>query len=280
MGYDFHPNPGDWVRTQVVRNGVDKSVALNIRYTGSQVAAHVSTAATTCDMTFEQGATTGAAATTTGNNPILPVGGTAGVINISDASASTYFKVMNAINLAADWECWMSDCPPDLITEISAGNGNVIVAADSDCTGANGFAVLLDTSLLTAEQYYAGITFNGPGTDPHNKDMQSVHELLQIQATATYSGGAETIEIFECDDNAGTKISVGGPYTHSATTATDSIPGTVIAEPIVAVRGKRMVVAMNNDTGAHTVPKLILTRRSIVTGPAVRKSKQWAYLQD
>ena len=53
------------VRIGVSRVAVDTSQILKIRYIGSQLAAHVSLAATTGDMTFEQGATTAAAAVTT-----------------------------------------------------------------------------------------------------------------------------------------------------------------------------------------------------------------------
>ena len=264
--------PEDWERSAVVRDGVNTSRALAIRYTGSQAAAHVSLAATTCDMTFEQGASTAAAAVGTGDNP-----GSSGVIDIS--ALSTIKDVVDAINAAADWEAWLVDIPGDRDCELSAGNGSFVTSlTDQDCTVAAGYMVLLDTSLETAEDFYAGVTYNGPSNTLHPHDHQALHEILQIKATATYGAGVETITVYACDDESNTKVAIYGPVIHSATTATDSIPGTVISEPICGAKGKRISVLLANDTGAHTVTKLEITRRSYKFGPSSRPSKSMAYL--
>jgi len=220
-------------------------------------------------MTFEQGATTAAAAVTTGDNP-----GTSGVINISDY---TYVaQVVDVINASTDWEAWMVDAPGDALVEISAGNGVFVTGADQDCTGANGYAVLLDTSLLTAEEYYAGVTFNGPSNTPHPHDANTEHLLLEIRATATYGAGVETITVYACDDVLGTAEVIWGPINHSATTATDTI--NLNGAPITGTDGRRISVKLANDTGAHTVTRLVLARESIVKGPALRASHMYARL--
>ena len=264
------------VRIGVVRDGVDKSEALRIRYTGSQVAAHVSLAATTCDMTFEQGASTAAAATTTGDNPIAPVGGTTGVINLSDASVDTLQKLVDCINASTDWEAWLEDVPNEVATEVSAGNGAFITTlADQDCTVAAGYAVLLDTSLVTAEEYYAGVTFNGPSNTPHPHDANTEHLLLEIRATATYAGGSEFIEVRACDDVVGgSSVVIWGPVPAAATTVEKII--NLNGVPITGVDGRRISVKLYNDTGAHTVTSLVLARESIVKGPALRASHMYA----
>ena len=258
------------VRTGVTRDGVDKSVAMNIRHTGSELAAHVTIAATTCDMTFEQGASTGAAAVTTGDNP-----GTSGVINISDY---TYIaEVVNEINASTDWEAWLVDAPGDALVEISAGNGVFVTGSDLDCTGANGYAVLLDTSLLTAEEYYAGITFNGPSNTPHPHDANTEHLLLEIRATATYTtANGTSIAVLACDDVLGTSVVIWGPIESGATTVEKII--NLSGVPVTGTDGKRLVVKMYSATEDLTVTRLVLARESIVKGPALRASHMYARL--
>lgn len=262
--------PEDWDRSGVTRDGVDKSVALRIWYKGDQVAAHVSTATTTTDLTFEQGATTAAADVSTGDNP-----GSSGVIDLT--SYTTLKAVMDEINSTDDWECQLIDVPGDFATNISAGNGAFIVAADTDATAATGCDILVDTSLATAETYYAGVTYNAqPSQALHSNDNMALHEILEIKATATYAGGTETISVYECDDKTGTKTLVYGPVNHSATTATDTL--SLSGEPLVAAKGKRLVVLLANDTGAHTAPRLVIARRSTKFGPGLSPVKTTAFL--
>ena len=261
------------VRTGVARVAVDTVQILKIRYVGSQVAAHVTLAATTGDMTFEQGATTAAAAVTTGDNP-----GTSGVINISDL---TYLSELHAmINASTDWEAWYVDAPPDLAIEVSAGNCAFITTlTDQDCTVAAGYAVLLDTSLLTAEEHYAGITFNGPSNTPHPHDANTEHLLLEIRALATYAADTVYLSVLACDDVLGTAVVIWGPIQSAATTVEKVV--NLNGVPITGTDGLRLVVKMYNDTSAFhaTEPlQLVLARESIVKGPALRASHMYARL--
>lgn len=271
MSYGTIIRPEDWDRSAISRVGVDKSEALRIRYIGSEVVGQVKTVTTSMDLTFEQGATAGTAVVGTGDNP-----GTTGVIDLT--TFNTLFKVVQEINTTTDWEAWLEDVPGDYDPNLSAGNGLFAALSDVDCGGADGAAVLLDTSLHTAEDFYAGITYNGPSTDTHGTDHQTIHELLRITALATYGAGIETVSIYECDDDDGTKTLIGGPFACGATTVEKDIPSD-IGEPICATKGKRISVLMANDTGAHTVTKLVLQRRSMIVGPAVRKSKLWSRQQ-
>lgn len=246
---------------------VDLNVAFRIRYTGSQAAAHVSLAATTGDITFEQGATTAAAAVTTGTNP-----GTAGVINVSDASVDTLAKLVRVIDTAgSDWEAWLVDYPGDEASEISAGNsmffGNL---TDQDCTGDNGFASLVDTSLKTAEDYAVGVTWNGPSSKPHNEDMGMRHEILQIRANVTFAGATDGIYIYECDDRAGTKTQIGH-YALTTATATNIPASGGVEEPIISVDGHRIVVMAKDSSGAITPAVMHVIARSTPIHPVVRE---------
>ena len=264
------------VRLGISRDGVDKSEALHIRYIGSQLAAHVSLAATTSDITFEQGATTGAANTTTGDNP--QVGATPGIIDMSDSAVDTIAKLCGAINATIDWEAWMVDVPGDEATELSTGNGLFVDnLTDQDCTGAQGYTVLLETSLLTAEEYFAGITFNGPSNTPHPHDANTEHLLLEIRATATYTtGGGTSIAVYACDDVLGTSVLIWGPVLAGATTVEKVI--NLGGAPITGVDGRRISVKMYSATEALTVTRLVLARESIVKGPALRASHMYARL--
>lgn len=265
----------DVVQDEQIRSGVDTSIMLRIKYIGSQAAAHVTLAATTGDMTFEQGATTAAAAVTTGTNP-----GTSGVIDISNtttADVSTLHKLVGQINLAKDWHAWLVDVPGDFATEISAGNCAFITTlADQDCTGENGFAMLLDTSLGTAEVHYVGVTMQGPPDNPHPTDHNVLHQIFQVKATATYGAGNETITIYACDDDDGTKTAIYGPVAGAATTVEKVIPTAYCEVPLAQVTGKRISVLMANDTGEHTVTTLSALRRSAVVGPAIDPRRSWS----
>lgn len=266
-------DPADWIRSVEIRDGVDLSQALRIRYIGSELAAHVSSAATTTDLTFEQGADTAAADVATGDNP-----GSSGVIDLT--TYNTLYKVVREINAAADWEAWLVDVPGDYDPNLSAGNGLFVVAADVDCTGANGGGIFLDTSLKTAEDYYVGITQQGSSANVHPTDHGMLHEVLQIKATATYAAGAESLTVYACDDDLGTKEQIA-TYTCGATTVLATHPSSGnLSEPLFNVKGKRISILMANDTGAHTAPKLEITRRSMIIHPSIRTSKKYAYTQD
>lgn len=270
-------SPSEWTYQHVVRP-IDTSVVLRIRYNGKatgSAAAHVSVATTTGDLTFEQGASTAAAAVGTGDNP-----GTAGVIDIS--ALSTIKDLYDEINLSGDWEAIPGDLPLDHDIEVSAGNaiyfGNL---TDQDCTGDSGYALLVDTSLETAEEAHAGVTFAKGSHKVHPTDHGVLHEILQVIATATYAGGSETITVYACDDDAGTKEVIYGPVAAAATTATKTIPsGGNVDAPICTAKGKRIVVEMANDTGAHTATNIEVLARSKVIHPHIRTDNMHAYTQD
>lgn len=271
MGLQHHPE--EWFNRMYARTAVDTCQALRIRYTGEatgSAAAHITVAATTNDITFEQGTTTGAAATSTGKNPIAPVGGTTGVIDMSDASVDTLFKLMGRINLAKDWEAWMVDLRPGNDVEVSAAVGLFVASTDSDCTGANGFALLTDTSLLTAEHFSVGVTFNGPSTKPHAFDKNVLHEILKISAKVTYGGATGGIQIYQCDDFLGTEEQLGATLPLVSNTATDFGTGDTA---MINTRGQRIVVFTADASGAITAPDITIFARSLPYGPGIRKSK-------
>lgn len=264
-----HIRPEDWRHVSYQRIGVDTPEVMRIHYIGSQAAAHVTLAATNGDMTFEQGATTAAAAVGTGDNP-----GTAGVINISDYS--TIHDVILEINSAADWEAWHVDFIPDNDIEVTAGNAIYLTTlADQDCTPTNGFAVLVDTSLETAEYFPVGVTFNGPNTDPHGTDSNVLHHIVQIDALATFAGATDGIYIYACNDKAGTSEQIGHLALVSATLTSFELNG----EPLFsnsAYPGSRLVVQTVDASGAITSPDIRVAAQSLAFGPATRVDKMWA----
>ncbi len=259
--------PEDWVRKSLSFIG-DTSIHLRIRQKksaadGGEVAAHIIVNGTNGDITFEQGATTGAANTVTGDNP--QVGATAGVINLSDLVDNTYHALKIAINATEDWEAWLEGALPDDAVDAS-GTGNFIVQSDLDCTTAAGAAVLGDIS--QAKFTCAGMTFQGPKTKVHKHDGQVLHELLQTKGKATYSG-AGTYKAFSCDDVAGTSteildIGAGATGVESAY-PTDS----GINVPVASVKDGRLVVKLSAVT-TFTVADLFILGQSYAFGPGIR----------
>lgn len=264
--YIYGIQPQDWVRQQRVL-GNDEPVMIRIKYIGSQVAAHITTAATTGNITFEQGATTAAAVVGTGDNP-----GTSGVIDLSDHA--TLHSLKNAINLAADWEAWLVDCPPDLSPELSTDNCSYVTTeTDQDCTVLHGKALLYDTSLETNESHFLGITFNDDPTIPGANDHQVLHEILEIHSDIDCSTTLDSTKIYEYDDDDGTKTQIGTVTLVDATATTISNSG----EPIYATKGKRWGIVVAG-TGTATVAIFSVTARSYRFGPSARRSKLWSRL--
>ena len=122
---------------------------------------------------------------------------------------------------------------------------------------------------MTAENFSAGVTFNGPSNIPHASDAFALHEIIKITASATFGGATDGIYIYACDDNAGTKEEIGHLALVTAT-ATDFEAG---GEPIISAKGKRIVVWIADSSGAITSPNLEITRRSTHFGAGIRKAK-------
>ncbi len=264
--------PGEDSIVQFGYEAVDLSIPMRIKYIGSQVAAHISVAATTGDLTFEQGATTAAANTTTGTNPII--GATAGVIDISNAAVTTFHALANVINLYSDWEAWLVDALPDEATEITAANAMFLsTLTDQDATGENGFALHADTSLKTAEDFCVGVTLNGPSSKIHNHDRGVIHRIYEIRAHVTFAGATDGIYVYACDDKAGTKEQIGKlPLVSNTATVFPASGAQNI--PIYQTENRRIVLKAADASGALTsVTMLRALAQSIKIRPSIRESK-------
>ncbi len=258
--------PQDWVRVQRSLLN-DKPEMIRIKCTGTAAAGIITTAVTTGDITFEQGATAGTATVGTGDNP-----GTSGVIDLSDHA--TLHSLKNAINLAADWEAWLVDCPPDLSPELSAGNCSYITSeTDQDCKVLGGKALLYDTSLETNESHFLGITLNGDPTTPGANDHQVLHEILDINSNLDWATTLDSSLIYEYDDDTGVKVQIGTVVLVDNTLTNISNSG----EPLYATKGKRWGIVVAG-TGALTAAVFTVTARSYRFGPSARRSKLWSRL--
>jgi len=261
--YNYNRQPQDYVRQIVTRDGVDTSKALGLRYTGSEASGLVTIAATTNDFTLSHGDLGSEAADAT-------VGAT-GVLD--QTTYSTIALLVQEINSSPNWEAWAVDLPGDYDTNISAGNGifsvaapwNAAVQAKVDA----GVFPLADTSLKTAEDIAAGLTFNGPSLVPHGHDTNVLHEIMKIQASATFGGASDGLYIFECDDVAGTKTQVA----HFALVTATSTPYGTGDEPLISTKGKRLCVMIKDASGAITAPKIEIFSRSYAYAPGVRAGK-------
>lgn len=258
--------PQDWVRQIVTRDGVDTNKVLGIKYIGAEASGLVTIAATTNDFTLEHGDLSSEAADAT-------VGAT-GVLDLT--VYDTIIKLLTEINTSPNWEAWAVDLPGDYALNISAGNGVFIVAspwnAAVQAKVAAGIFPLRDTSLGTIEDFGAGLTFNGPSSEPHGFDANVLHEILKIVAVATFGGATDGLYIYECNDVLGTKTEVA----HFAlVTATITTYGTG-DEPLISARGRRLVVIAKDASGAITSPKIEVFSRSYAFGPGLRKSKLYS----
>lgn len=258
----------EWIYKRYARRLTDTAVALNIRYKGGTTGSAygiISTAATTTDITFEQGASVAAAAVGTGVNP-----GATGVIDLTSYTTLKMVEREININGADDWECWAGDFPMDQLTNFSAGNGHFMVVADQECQGANGYALCIDSSIETAEIFPVAVSLAGPSTEPHGTDRMVRHEILKISATLTFASGNQYLQIYECDDEAGTKSLIDTLTV--ATTATAQTWGTGDT-PLYYTEGKRLVVMASNSATAITAPSIEVDARSKVIGSTIDRAK-------
>lgn len=258
-----------WTYETFSNLAVDTPVALGIRCLSDEVAAHVTIAATTGDMTFEQGASTAAAAVGTGDNP-----GSSGVIDLTNFTS--LIAVVNEINSTDDWEAWLGDLPGDYLTNISAGNGIFTVGglADQDCTGESGFEVVVDTSLKTAEDFGLGITLNRSSLNIRHADVQVEWQILKIVANVTFGGATDGIYVYECDDRLGTKVQKDKLALASATGTTFGDGSYVLYQ----TKGKTLRLLAKDASGAITSPSLTAVARWRPLGPVINRRKMYSYL--
>jgi len=261
-------------------SAVDLPVALAIYYTGPLAWGGVDVAATTGDLTFKSGATSGTATTTTETGPVLPVGGTAGIIDASDSEADTLYKIMKAIQLSDVWDCKLIDELPTEATEISAGNAMYLTAysTGNDATVDGGFEIKTDTSLKTVDGTFSvGVTFNAQPSDIHPIDIGVLHEVFELEANITYGGTTGGIYVYECNDLDGTKVQIDHLPLTSAT-LTYFPTGGANDYPMWATKGRRIVfqaLDIHASAGAITVPTLLARTRSLAYTPVSRRPT-WA----
>lgn len=259
--------PEDWKRRSV--NSLNNAgVLLEIKNISEEVAAHISIDTTTGDITFEQGASTAAANTTTGDNP--QVGATPGVIDLSALLPKTFHSIKIAVNVTEDWECWLKGALPGDAPETS-GTGVLTVETDLDCKPAAGAKVKLEE--VNADFMCAGLTFNGPSSGPHNHDAQVLHEVLQITHDISYAGTA-TLKLFSVDDVEGTSTEIDDITVGASTVFTEFPSGGNIDEPIGGVDSFRLVVKFAAGTIHDLAANALTIRgRSYAHGPGLRESK-------
>ncbi len=264
MSYgNFGFRPEEWIRTPVSNVGVDTNKVLGLRYIGSAASGLVTIAATTNDFTLEHGVLGAEAADAT-------VGAT-GVLDLT--TYTTIQKLLVEMNSSPNWEAVAIDLPGDYLTNVSAGNGIFVVASPWNAAvqaKTSGMVYpLRETSLGTVEDFGVGITLNGPSSTPHNFDAQALHEILAIDASITMAA-TDGIYVYECDDLTGTKKEIAH---YALVTATPTTFGNGI-EPLLSVKGKRIVVIAKDSSGPITAPTIVVTRRSMVFGPGMNKNKR------
>lgn len=257
--------PQDWVRQIVTRDGVDTNKVFGIRYIGSAASGIVTITATTNNFTFAHGVLSSEAVDGTV--------GTAGEMDLTDFPSIITF--LNEVNSSPNWEAWAVDLPGDFLLNFGSNTGVFLESSPWDAAVqakvAGGIFPLFDTSKMVKEEFGAGITYNGPSSEPHGFDANVLHEILQIDANITL-GDTDGLYIYECNDVLGTKTEVAH---YPLVTATATTFGNGI-EPLISAKGRRLVVIVKDGTGAITSPILEIIVRSYAFGPGIRKSKLYS----
>lgn len=255
--------PQDWVRT-VRTIADDDPVALYIKYIGSEENGTATVAATTNNITLAHG-DTGSEAADSGV-------GANGVLDLT--TYDTLYKLISAINAGSNWEAWGKDLLAGTDTNISEDNGFILAAgiAEQTVKTAAGVAFTVDTSLVTNEYLGCGVTLNGPSSELHPNDHQTLHEILRIKGDITWGTSATGLAIYEVDDDSGTDTLLA-TLSITSGTAFDFDGG---GEPIVSTKGKRLVV-YPYGTGAITAGGQVeVFSRSYTYGPGYRTSRLWS----
>lgn len=217
--------------------------AMVIQYIGSGASGLVAVDAATGDIAFTHGALSSEAADTTLGLPTAN-----GTIDVSDASANTFAKVLANINSSANWRAYLvgvkgSDLSTNTLTTISATQAKVAAGLALGHDEAVGY---LAGGMCLSRQAYTSVNAGTKLGDVLNTGY--LWQLNYFTITTTYASGTSVIKVWEINDTDGTetlRFSIGG----AATTAPKVVKfGLDYNMPISCVSpGNRLLVEVNNS---------------------------------
>lgn len=167
----------------------DTDVVLKVRYVGSQASASVEVSSAG-DLTFKHGAVGALVVDST----IDSGGNDDGVIDVSDANANTYGKVVDLINASPNWEAY-------LVGGLRSDNANAstgsLLAKTAVVMTPNVTEVDLqqDTSKVLNMSVRVGKRANVVGSEE-----KAAAEIYSITSTNTFGSGTSKIQVYEIDE--------------------------------------------------------------------------------
>ena len=254
--------------------GDNASVLFRIKYKGAQASGIVDIDSAG-DITFSHGAS-GAEAVDSDTN--LDAGGL-GIIDLS-ADVTDYKSLVDRINTSTNWEAWLVGALPDADPHTTTtGHFTECTGADGgtgDCDVLYGYPVTTDDS--DSKYINAGLTWMLDPTQQHFTDHQIFHGIKRIVALSTFASGTSAINVYACDDVAGTKELLA-TYKAGATTVEVDYPDQGYPIPdnafLAQANGKRIVVQLLNSVAMGTV-RLRIEGEMWPIGPAVREAALWS----
>lgn len=219
----------------------DVCKALEIEYIGDEDSGVV-TVESDGNLTMKHGDLASEAADTTIQLPATTAG-TAGVIDVSDASANTLGEVVDHINASANWRARIVD---GLRTD--SANDTFLAAAEASASGTSPLTVYFDTDVaLHTSKMLTLATLDDPGAD-----IRAIHRLYNANGYSTYGSGTSTFQVYSViTDQFGVVISETPIWSEAAgatATAKDfSIDDGSSIKPANRELGYRLLVRIANS---------------------------------
>jgi len=227
-----------WKRRHVADDG---DIGLIIEYFGPQQSCLIVVDDTTGDISSTIGVL-GAEATDT---TFLEPGGTGGNIDVSDANANTFGKVVDVINSIAYYRAYLVD----VLRADASTVGMLLAMAASQAKVSGGLKLYKDTSVtLNLSLAVSGETLT-------RSDQGVKNEVKVILSNNTFASGTSKIQIYEGE----TKVA---EWAGAATTVDQTISSSSLEEGVV---GKKLLIRMIGQT--YCTGYLSVVGRSVILAP-------------
>lgn len=182
-------------------SAVDLDVALYVKYVGTAAPSTTTTVAVASN-----GDITLTVAGTDDVSVRCPFGGTAGIIDVSDAECNTFGEVIDAINRSGNWIA----APRTVLRSDSSDDTLATLSASTNVLNVGGAGLLRDTDV--AKNFTVALNTKGNGNDIRdfvsgtsgtqasslrgNPLKESRQKLFGITANATFGSGTNTITVY------------------------------------------------------------------------------------
>jgi len=165
---------------------VDTDVVLRVKHIGVDESGTVTVDATTGDVTFKVGVLGAEAVDTT-------VVASTGVLNVSTTAHNNWGKCVDLINASVNWQAYLVGGLRADVSEVTAGNGNLLVMSETQAHVDGGVALLSDTSNRLA----FSLSIGGPNVDG-NTGTGRMYGLQNVVVTITNAATTAASMLITC----------------------------------------------------------------------------------